>query len=144
MATPEAALAADSPPAEWIGLAEAESITGIRRDALYQRIKSGSIPAENVRKTGDQPRAPYEVKRSVMMELTPDSPKAARKPYTRKAVQPGATQMVQSTPNNELSNHVSFAAGHCQAWLEVYAQGNELVAKQLIGAVTDVLKRGAK
>jgi hypothetical protein len=43
-----------------------------------------------------------------------------------------------------LSNHISYAAGHCQAWLEVYAASQNLSARQLTDPVGRLLQHGGK
>ena len=127
MAEPTTATEQPSQPNDdWLTLTEAGQVSGVTRDAIYQRIKTGRIAVDDW-KRGEGERSAYMVRRSALDKLVTNQPRS----YTRSAAS-------QPTPNN--THHIAYCSGYLTAWLEMYARGQRLVAGDLVNGVVEVMK----
>lgn len=148
----------DAPPPNpndddpWLTLKEAEELTGIKTYTFLDRINRGRIEAgavQRVKRTGGHggARTAIMVRKSAVLAQPLPNPKytagAKRGRKRMTDITEAQIEVREPTPAKQqrdpVGNHISYAAGHCQAWLEVYAMGNGLPVREVVAAVAEVL-----
>lgn len=127
-----------------ITAAEAAALKGVHVSTISNWVKTGKIHGALVRGTymvnrkdvermQVQPRTYIQSKKKKMRAK-------ARKQVVLKA-EP-ARSVAATVVDHTLQNHISYAFGHCVAWLEAYANQIGMPVKALAGDVGEMLRRG--